>query len=166
MKRWILIWSFSAVAFLGGCKDQAPVPALKNGATTEVVGDAGVQDAGGHSHGSGPHGGAVADWGGGAYHVEFNVDHDAKEATVYILGSDGKTLAPIKASSLKLNINEPATEITLEAKPQEGETNGKSSRFVGQHDTLGIVREFAGAISGELDGTPYVGEFAEVAGEN
>jgi hypothetical protein len=41
--------------------------------------------------------GAVAHWGGGKYHVEFKPDHDKKEATVWILGSDEKTAVPIKA---------------------------------------------------------------------
>ena len=44
-----------------------------------------------------------------------------------------------------------------------GESNGVSSRFVGVHDSLGVVQEFAGTISGEVDGTPYSGEFAEEA---
>lgn len=118
---------------------------------------------GGHSHGEGPHGGAVADWGGGAYHVEFTVDHDMKEATVYVLGSDGKTSKPIKAEKITLSIDDPAFQVDLAAKPQDGEPAGLSSRFVGQHENLGIVREFAGSITGELDGTPYAAEFAEVA---
>ncbi|HRA89307.1 MAG TPA: hypothetical protein PK992_14580, partial [Planctomycetaceae bacterium] len=41
-----------------------------------------------HGHGAGPHDGTLADWGGGKYHVEFTVDHDKQEATVYVLGSD------------------------------------------------------------------------------
>src|SRR5262249_19369201 len=60
------------------------------------------------AHGTGPHGGTISDWGGGKYHVEFTVDHGKKEATVYILGDDEKTPAPVKASKLLLSINEPA----------------------------------------------------------
>jgi hypothetical protein len=101
------------------------------------------------------------DWGGGAYHVEFTVDHDKKEAVVYILGSDEKSPAPIKAQSVHLVINDPLTELELAAKPLEGENEGTSSRFVGTHDTMGIVKEFAGTISGEIEGTPYVGDFKE-----
>jgi len=121
------------------------------------------EDSHAHSHGAGPHDGAVADWGGGAYHVEFIVDHDEKKATVYVLGSDGKSAAPIKAESINLIINEPSTEMTLKAEPLEGETDGMASRFSGEHDTIGIVREFSGTIRGEVDGTPYVGDFTEVA---
>jgi hypothetical protein len=121
--------------------------------------------AGGHGHGAGPHGGAVADWGGGAYHVEFTVDHDKKEATVYILGSDGRTTKPIKADKITLSIDDPAFQVDLAAQPQDGEPAGESSRFVGQHDNLGIVREFSGSIAGEFDGAPYAADFAEEAHE-
>jgi hypothetical protein len=79
------------------------------------------------------------------------------------LGSDGNSAAPIKAESINLIIEEPSTEMTLKAEPLEGETDGMSSRFSGEHDTIGIVREFSGTIRGEVDGTPYVGDFTEVA---
>lgn len=115
------------------------------------------------AHGAGPHEGAVADWGGGKFHVEFTVDHDKQEATVYVLGADEKTAAPIKAKDgkLLLSIAQPAFQVELKAVPQAGETESAASRFVGKHEKLGIVQEFAGSISGEVDGTPYVGEFKE-----
>ena len=53
------------------------------------------------------------------------------------------------------------TELELAAKPPEGEADGTSSRFVGTHDTLGIVKEFAGSISGQIESTPYTGDFKE-----
>ncbi len=105
----------------------------------------------------------MADWGGGKYHVEFNVDHDKKEAIVYVLGGDEKTPAPIKADKVLLTIKQPPFQVELAAKPLEGESKGISSRFIGNHDSLGIVQEFAGMISAEVDGTPYAGEFAEEA---
>src|SRR5438876_6690599 len=83
-----------------------------------------------HDHGAGPHGGTVADWGGGKYHVEFTVDHGKQEATVYVLGRNEKSPAPIKAKDdqLLLTIKEPAIQVTLKAVPQEGDTEGKASR--------------------------------------
>src|SRR5690242_5939430 len=81
-----------------GCSKSMP-PADSNTAggestTAEAPTDEG-SDAGGHDHhGSGPHGGTVTEWGDGNYHVEFTVDHDKKEAVVYILGGDAKTPAP------------------------------------------------------------------------
>jgi len=105
----------------------------------------------------------VADWGGGKYHVEFTVDHEKKESIVYILGSDEKTAEPIKADTVLLSITDPNFQVELTANPLEGEADGMCSRFVGTHDKLGIVQEFQGTISGEVDGTPYVGEFKESA---
>jgi len=36
--------------------------------------------------------------------------HDKKEATAYIVGSDEKSAAPIKANRINLVINDPMTE--------------------------------------------------------
>jgi hypothetical protein len=117
---------------------------------------------GAHTHGAGPHGGTLADWGGGKYHVEFTVDHDKQEATIYVLGSDEKSAAPISAdATLQLTIADPAIEAELKAVPEADDPEGQSSRFVGTHENLGIVQEYAGTISGEVDGTPYTGDFKE-----
>jgi hypothetical protein len=156
---------------LTGCAEKGtPVPDATTPATlpapaTATTLAANADDEEGHSHGAGPHGGVVADWGGGAYHVEFTVDHDKKTATVYLLGSDAQTIKPIKAEKITLSIDEPAFQLDLAAQPQDGEAPGESSRFVGQHDNLGVVREFSGSITGELEGTPYAGDFAEGAHE-
>jgi len=116
-----------------------------------------------HAHGEGPHEGTVADWGGGKYHVEFTVDHDKQEGTVYILGSDEKSPVPIDAESIDLSISDPVMQVTLKAAPQENDPAGKASRFVGNHEKLGVVQEYAGTIAGVIDGTPYSGDFAEEA---
>ena len=153
--------SILLVILTGGCNSQSP-SSEKGGkpkASTTVQAPAKVEA---HTHGSGPHGGTIADWGGGKFHVEFTVDHDKKESTVYILGGDAKTPAPIKADKLLLNINDPQFQLDLAAKPLDGEADGLSSRFVGTHDSLGKVQEFAGTISGEVDGKPYAGDFKEV----
>ena len=114
-------------------------------------------------HAAGPHEGTLADWGGGKYHVEFTVDHGKQETAVYILGGDEKTAAPVKAKDgkLLLSISQPAFQVELTAVPQSGDPAGTSSCFVGKHEKLGVVQEFAGTISGEVDGTPYVADFKE-----
>jgi hypothetical protein len=117
----------------------------------------------GHAHGAGPHEGTVADWGGGKYHVEFTVDHDKQQATVYILGSDEKSPTPIDAASIELSIKDPEMQVTLQASPQDSDPAGKSSRFVGTHEKLGVVQEYAGTMTGVVDGTPYSGDFKEEA---
>lgn len=162
----------AATAFVAGCGDSTEPTDAGSQQSTQASntehghdhGDGGTDHTvEGHSHGAGPHDGTVADWGGGKFHVEFTVDHDRKEAVVYILGTDEKTPVPIDAASLLLSINKPEFQVELAPQPLDGEAEGTSSRFVGTHDNLGIVQEFAGTMSAEVDGTPYVGEFEEHA---
>jgi hypothetical protein len=65
-----------------------------------------------------------------------------------------------------LTIDEPMFQVELTPDPLAEEADGTASRFIGQHESLGIVREFSGTISGQVDGTPYAGDFQEVAGEH
>jgi hypothetical protein len=170
--RFPLLSTFLVLSLVvSGCAPQAAPPAApaKAPAAHDHAGDAHSHDHDGHDHGpghvhgAGPHKGTIADWGGGKYHVEFVVDHAKKEATVYVLGSDEKTPAPVKTTdgTLLLTITEPSMQVTLKAAPLEGEADGASSRYVGTHDGLGTVREFAGSIAAEVDGTPYAGDFKE-----
>ena len=147
-----------------GC-GEADKPAPKPSTPTPAA-NAPAKDDHGHKHaghGTGPHEGTLADWGGGKFHVEFIVDHDKQEATVYVLGSDEKTAAPIKAADGKilLTIKEPSFQVELTAMPLDGEAEGTASRFVGKNEKLGVVQEFEGTISGEVEGTPYAGDFKE-----
>jgi hypothetical protein len=114
-----------------------------------------------HAHGTGPHKGTVFDLGGGKYHGEFTVDHKKKETTIYILKADAKTAAPIKADKLLLKIKEPAFIVDLKASRDEKDPEGMSSRFVGNHEKLGLVQEFAGEVTVMIDGKQYVGDFKE-----
>lgn len=158
----IAVYLFSVSAALVGCQKKSTETTDEHG---HAAGEAG-HDHDDHDHGAGPHGGAIIEWGGGAYHLEFVVDHDAKSATAYVLGGDAETPAPIKADKLTLSLTEPAAEVALAAQPLDGEADGLASRFVGTHDGLGEVRDFSGSITAEIDGTPYSGEFDEAAAEH
>jgi len=157
-KSLMIAYFVAATAAIVGCKKEASQPAMNREHEAGEAAD--------HDHGAGPHGGTILEWGGGAYHLEFVVDHDAKTATAYVLGGDAETPAPIKTDRLALAIAEPAFELDLAAQPLDGEADGMASRFVGAHDSLGIVREFAGSITAEVEGTPYSGDFAEEAGDH
>ncbi len=155
---------------LVGCKPKATTPepavpaamddttAMDDTAHTHADGNGHAAHGG---HAAGPHGGTVVDWGGGKYHVEFTVDHDQQTGTVYILGPDGKSPVAIDAESIDLSIQDPVMQVTLLAEPQAADPAGQASRFVGQHQSLGVVQEYAGTIVGVIDGTPYSGDFAE-----
>jgi hypothetical protein len=150
-----------------GCKEGGTTitPTPKASIITEDthVDADGIEHAAHGAHGAGPHDGTVADWGGGKYHVEFTVDHDQQEGTVYILGADEKSPVPIDAESIDLSITDPVMQVTLKAAPQDSDPAGKSSRFVGNHEKLGVVQEYAGTIVGVIDGTPFSGDFNEEA---
>jgi hypothetical protein len=157
-----LLFAISTLAFVIGCggsqQPATPDPQANGGQSADHS-----DDHGHAGHGAGPHDGTLADWGGGKYHVEFTVDHDKQEATIYILGDDEKTPSPIKAEEIQLSISDPVMQVTLKASSQEGDPEGSSSRFVGNHDSLGVVQEYAGTITGVVDDTPYSGDFKEVA---
>jgi hypothetical protein len=112
-----------------------------------------------HDHGPGPHNGTIIEF--GKWHGEFTVNHKSQEATVYILGSDAKTAAPLQVEKLLLSIKTPQFQVDLKPLPQEGDPAGKSSRFVGKHDNFGKEQEFEGTLSGVVDGKPYAGDFKE-----
>lgn len=144
----LAVWSIGC-----GAKDAGKAPMKSDSAS---AGDD-------HAHAEGPHEGAIAAWGDGQFNVEFIVDHDKKEATLYVLGGDLKTPAPIATDKVILVIKEPAMTVECKPAPLEGEADGKASRFVGSNDGLGTVREFEGTISGVVDGKPYSGDFHEHA---
>ena len=112
-----------------------------------------------HDHGEGPHGGTVIEL--GKYHGEFCMDHGKKQATVYILNEELTKNEPITATKLLLSITAPKFQVELVASPQEGDPAGKASRFVATHDNFGTEQEFAGTLSGEINGKPYAGDFKE-----
>ncbi|MEZ5940264.1 MAG: hypothetical protein R3C18_02655 [Planctomycetaceae bacterium] len=166
--RNLSIASLLSMSLIVGCGDKAAQqpPTQQSGTPATGESDHGhphTPDGGHGGHGAGPHDGTLADWGGGKFHVEFTVDHNKKEATVYVLGSDEKTPEPIAAESLLLTIKKPQLQIDLLPVPLDGESGGMSSRFVGTHDGLATVMEYEGTMSAEVDGTPYAGNFKEEA---
>jgi hypothetical protein len=121
-------------------------------------------------HGAGPNGGVVFDL--GSYHAEFTVDHDKQECTIVFLGADEKSPASVAATEFILITKatktaegkavEPLTVVMLPVDEKEG----KASKFVGTDPGISNVADFAGALSGEIDGKPAMGEFTETAGEH
>lgn len=166
MKALVSLALVSSLFVFAGCKQEsatAPQSPTTSSGTKDGSHkhDDGTTHAPHTGHGEGPHEGTVADWGGGKFHVEFTVDHDKQEGTVYILGADEKTATPIDAAEIELSITDPVMQLTLKAVPQSKDPAGKSSRFIGTHKNLSVVQEYAGTISGVIEGTPYSGDFKE-----
>ncbi len=150
--------ALGTLTFVAGCGE--PPQTATSG--TQGNSQQPVKDADDHSgHAAGPHDRTLADWGGGKYHVEFTVDHDKQEGTVYVLGDDEQTPSPINAEEIQLSISDPLMQVVLKAMPQADDPEGSASRYVGNHESLGVVQEYAGTISGVVDGTPYSGDFKE-----
>ena len=152
--------AIGALGFVVGCgESQQAATSGSQGNSQQAASD--TDDQGHSGHGNGPHDGTLADWGGGKYHVEFTVDHDRQEATIYVLGDDEKTSSPIQAEEIHLSIRDPMMQVRLNAAPQEGDPAGSASRFIGNHESLGVVQEYAGTITGVVKDTPYSGDFKE-----
>jgi hypothetical protein len=114
-----------------------------------------------HGHGAGPHKGVVFDLGGGKWHGEFQPDHKAKSATVWILGADEKTPAPIKAEKLRLVVTNTNPKIEIDLLPTDKGADGAASTFTGKHDGFGVEMEYKGTVTFTLDGKQYSGDFEE-----
>jgi len=112
-----------------------------------------------HTHGNGPNGGVVFDL--GSQHAEFTVDHEKQEAAILFFE------APVAATELILNIQETQTADGTKVAPMTvtltatDAAEGKASKFVGTDPGIGNVADFAGTVSGEIDGKPASGEFKE-----
>ncbi|MCM2372267.1 hypothetical protein [Aporhodopirellula aestuarii] len=164
--------AITCLAVFAGCKQNTttdnPAPEVADSTHDHAHADGEAHDHSvlGHGHGAGPHDGTLADWGGGKYHVEFTVDHDQQQATVFVLGGDEKSPEPIAAESIELSIVSPEVLVTLTPSPLESDPAGKSSRFIGTHESLGVVQEYEGTLTGVIDGTPYSGDFLEEAHEH
>lgn len=152
-----LLTCLLSVVLFAGCKNSQESAPKASGTPTVAHG----HDDDDHSHGTGPHGGTIFDLGGGAYHAEFCMDHDKKQATIYILGGDAKKASPIKADKLALTIKQPAFQLELKATPQTGDPAGSSSCFSGNHANFATKQEFAGSVTVEIAGKPYSGDFKE-----
>lgn len=91
----------------------------------------------GHDHPEhGPHKGDLIELGNEEYHGELV--HDDKSLTIYILDGAAKKAVPIKATEITINIShgDEPEQFKLTAKPEEGEKDGMSSRFVSEDDHL------------------------------
>ncbi len=129
-----------AAFLVSGCGTPAPEPA--GGGDSSAAADSGHDHASheghdhaghGHDHPSeGPHHGHLIELGGEEYHAEFVHDEQAGTITVYILDGAAKETVPIEATEININLKHDGQgeQFQLAASPDEGDADGKSSRFV------------------------------------
>ena len=114
-----------------------------------------------HDHGAkGPHGGGIIELGEEEYHAELVVDHDSHAVVLYVLGKDAKTAEAVSATEITIT-PEGKDAITLKAAPQQGDAEGKTSKFELINDDLVHELMEAGFVHGDLRITiadkPYLG---------
>lgn len=159
----------TAVLGILGCSDQpanTPTTTGDKGAAS----NAGKKEA--HApHGEGPNGGVIFDL--GKYHVEFTVDHPAKECTVLFISGENKDAKPLPVAAKEFSLAIKETKVkegadkgkvvppmTIALKPADAK-DGKASKFVGTDTGIGNVADFEGTVIGEIDGKPSQGTFKE-----
>ncbi len=125
---------FATSLVLTGCGDKT---------TTEdppkTTTDDGEHDHDAHGHPTeGPHHGSLIELGNEEYHAELVHDEKAKTVTVYVLDSHGEKAVPIDAKKIVINLTHDgsAEQFDLNASPDEGDTEGQSSRFVSKDEEL------------------------------
>jgi hypothetical protein len=143
-----------AVALTLGCSG-TPAPSPKGG---------GDDNGGDHAdHGPGPHGGVIIELGGGKFHGEFKPDHKEKSATVWLLGVDAKTPAPMKTDKVRLVVSNASPKIEIDLLPTDKDAEGKASTFTGKHDGFAVEMEYKGTVRFNVGDKQYSGDFEEKA---
>lgn len=91
-----------------------------------------------HHHGTGPHGGHMTDLGKDhTMMVELTYTPDPRAITAYVVDhNDSKKAVALEAKSMTLELEGEASPLTLSAEPQEGDAEGKASKFVVMGDAI------------------------------
>jgi hypothetical protein len=149
-----------AALALAGCPGGDP-PTVGPAPPNPTDGGDGHDHEYGHAE-HGPHGGHIIELGDERYHAELAHDDAAGTVTVYIL--DGKAENPSAIDAVEVTINlvidgQPQ-QFTLPAAPQEGDAEGRSSRFeLADADLLEALEGDATCrLNVEIDGTPLLGD--------
>lgn len=86
----------------------------------------------------GPHHGSLIELGKEEYHGELVHDDDAGTVTIYLLDGKVSNQVPIEAAEITVNVSHDGRpeQFQLAAQPDEGDPQGKSSRFVSNDKEL------------------------------
>lgn len=154
MKRWnlcclfILPLAVTTLVFLSGCNplqsdktadqtaprvegEKVGAASDERSATNSIAGDADSE----HGHIPGAHGGIMISLGRDSYHVEAVID-SAGAVRLYTLGKDESRVIDVESQTLKGFVkaegDADSKPISFEASPQDGDSPGKTSLFMGQ----------------------------------
>lgn len=155
---WLLTLVACLSTFLGCGGGQQPDP---NKPAAHHEGD-------GHDHGhasEGPHRGTLVELGKEEYHAEVVHDDAAGTVTIYLLDSAAKKAVPIDAPEVLINLTHDgnAEQFKLAASPDQGDPEGKSSRFVSSDKELSEDLDAKGTkpqLVVVIDGKQFRGDIA------
>lgn len=143
-----------------GCSEPAkPAPPTKDTAQKEKHDH--KHGEGEHAHPEhGPHGGDLVELGKEEYHAEVVHDEASGKVTIYVLDSAAKQAVPIEAAQVTINVKHDGKgeQFEVKASPQEGDGDGKSSRFVSEDKELAHDLEHEARLVIEIAGKSFTGE--------
>jgi hypothetical protein len=153
---------------LSGCPADEETENGGSVATSEGSGGGGDEGHEEHSHADPPHGGALIEF-GSDYHGEFV--HDEDSVTIYILDEGVENQVAVAAEMLTINVTQDgdSTQYELTADADEGDEEGKSSRFTLTDSELVEALETEGTtarVTIVIDGTPYSGDISHDHGHS
>lgn len=113
-----------------------------------------------HHHHEAPHGGHLIELGEHQYNAEVVLD-DSGQLVVYVLDAHAENAVAIAQEQIEFAV-EGGSPIVLTAEAQEGDPEGKSSRFVAAGDAVNVddAEELHGSLTVEIDGNSFTGELA------
>jgi len=136
--------AIASIGCLVGCNKPNAIPAPAGSSEVKTATDgrtaktvlktqaSGIQE---HSHIPGAHGGLVIPIGSDSYHAEALIEKDGA-FRLLTLGADETRIQEVDIQPVKAYIKaageSDATPIDMKAVPQEGDSDGKTSQFVGQ----------------------------------
>lgn len=109
-----------------------------------------------HHHHEAPHGGHLIELGDHKYNAEVLLEGEPKQLVVYVLDAHAENAVAIESTSITFTPDE-GEPIVLEAQPQEGDAEGKASKFVAG-TSLTDLEELHGSVQVTIEGTEYAGE--------
>ena len=156
----VAVHSAIVLAALGCSEPPKPTPAPAK-STTEKEKHDHKHGEGAHAHPDhGPHGGDLVELGKEEYHAEVVHDEASGKVTIYVLDSAAKNAVPIEADHVTINVKHDGKgeQFEVKASPQEGEGDGKSSRFVSEDKELAEDLEHEARLVIDIAGKSFTGD--------
>ena len=109
-----------------------------------------------------PHGGHLIELGEHEYSAEVVHDADKGQLIVYVLDAHAENAVPVALEQIEFAV-EGGETIVLVADSQEGDPQGKASRFLATGDAAAAITDIEGlhgTVTIEINGKPYSGELS------